>query len=139
MKKPQAIVPFIGTDMITLDMTYDQVRNILKESKIRFNVDLRPNKGCTPEIPWKIIRTENSISAFFANDKIFKINYGPSSKGILNNGIKVGMTIEEATKIDTSLEYNDLEEYYESSNGYWLFTTLGTDIISDITIFIKAV
>lgn len=135
----QTIIPFTGTDKITFDMTYDQVRNVLKESKIGFNVDLRPNKGCTPEVPWKIIRTDNSVSLFFANDKMFKINYGSSSDGILNNGIKVGMSIEACMKIDPTLEYNDLEEYYESSNGYWLFTDSGSDIISDITIFIKAV
>lgn len=133
------IIPFAGTDMITFDMSYDQVRNVLKESKIGFNVDLRPNKGCTPEVPWKIIRTNSSVSIFFANDKMFKINCGPSSAGVLNNGIKVGMSIDDAIKIDPTLEYNDLEEYYESSNGYWLFTDSGTDTISDITVFIKVV
>lgn len=135
----QNIIPFAGTDMITFDMSYDRVCNVLKESKIGFNVDLRPNKGCTPEVPWKIIRTNSSVSVFFANDKMFKINCGPSSAGMLNNGIKVGMSIDDAIKIDPTLEYNDLEEYYESSDGYWLFTDSGTDTISDITVFIKAV
>ena len=139
MNNSQTIIPFAGTDMITFDMTYDQVRNVLKESKIVFNVDLRPNKGCTPEVPWKIIRTNNSISVFFANDKMFKINCGSSSEGILNNGIKVGMSIEDAMKIDPTLEYDEFEEYYVSSNGYWLFVDSGSDTISDITVFIKAV
>lgn len=133
------IFPFTGTDMITFDMTYDQVRNRLKESKIGFNVELRTNKGITPEVPWKIIRASNSISAFFANDKMFKIDFGFSSNGSLCNGIKVGMNIEDAIKIDPTLEYNDLEEYYESSNGYWLFTDSRSDTISNITVFIKAV
>jgi len=139
MNNSQTIIPFAGTDMITFDMTYDQVRNVLKESKIVFNVDLRPNKGCTPEVPWKIIRTNNSVSVFFANDKMFKINCGSSSEGILNNGIKVGMSIEDAMKIDPTLEYDEFEEYYVSSNGYWLFVDSGSDTISDITVFIKAV
>lgn len=139
MNISQTVTPYIGTDMITFDLTYDQVRNVLKKSKIGFNVELRSNKGCTPEVPWKIIRTNDSVSVFFANDKMFKINFGSSSGGILNNGVKVGMTIEEARKLDTTLEYNDLEEYYESSNGYWLFTETGSDIISGITVFIKAV
>lgn len=139
MNNSQTIIPFVGTDMITFDMTYDQVRNALKESKIVFNVDLRPNKGCTPEVPWKIIRTNNSVSVFFANDKMFKINCGSSSEGILNNGIKVGMSIEDAMKIDPTLEYDEFEEYYVSSNGYWLFVDSGSDTISDITVFIKAV
>ena len=139
MNISQTIIPFTGTDMITFDMTYDQVRNALKESKIVFNVDLRPNKGCTPEVPWKIIRTNNSVSVFFANDKMFKINCGSSSEGILNNGIKVGMSIEDAMKIDPTLEYDEFEEYYVSSNGYWLFVDSGSDTISDITVFIKAV
>jgi len=120
-------------------MTYDQVRNRLKESKIGFNVELRPNKGCTPEVPWKIIRVSNSVSIFFANDKMFKIDFGSSSNGILNNGVKVGMSIEDAMKIDPTLEYNDLEEYYASSDGYWLFTDSWSDTISNITVFIKAV
>lgn len=137
MNISQTIIPFTGTDMITFDMSYDQVRNVLKKSKIEFNVVLRPNKGCTPEVPWKIIRTNNSVSIFFANDKMFKINCGSTSTGVLNNGIKVGMSIGDAMKIDPTLEYNDLEEYYESSNGYWLFTD--SDTISDITVFIKAV
>lgn len=139
MNNSQTIIPFAGTDMITFDMTYDQVRNALKESKIVFNVDFRPNKGCTPEVPWKIIRTNNSVSVFFANDKMFKINCGSSSQGILNNGIKVGMSIEDAMKIDPTLEYDEFEEYYVSSNGYWLFVDSGSDTISDITVFIKAV
>jgi len=135
----QTIVPFVGTDMITFDMTYDQVRSVLKESKIGFNVELRPNKGCTPEVPWKIIRTNQSVSVFFANDRMFKINYGPSSGGLLNNGVKIGMDIEDALKTDSTLQYNDMEEYYESSHGYWLFTDPGSDTVSDITVFIKAV
>jgi len=139
MNISKTIIPFVGTDMITFDMTYDQVRNVLKESKIGFNVDLRPNRGCTPEVPWKIIRTNNSVSVFFANDKMFKINCGSSSLGTLNNGIEVGMSIENARRIDPTLEYNDLEEYYESSNGYWLFADSESDTISDITVFIKAV
>lgn len=32
MSITQSIIPFIGTDMITFDMTYDQVRNRLRES-----------------------------------------------------------------------------------------------------------
>lgn len=139
MFNSQTIIPFAGTDMISFNMSYNQVRNVLKESKIGYNVELRPNKGCTPEVPWKIIRTNNSVSVFFANDKMFKLNCGSSSAGILNNGIKVGMNIEEAIKIDPTLEYDEFEEYYESSNGYWLFVNSGSDIISDITVFIKDV
>lgn len=139
MFNSQTIIPFVGTDMISFNMSYNQVRNVLKESKIGYNVELRPNKGCTPEVPWKIIRTNNSVSVFFANDKMFKLNCGSSSAGILNNGIKVGMSIEEAIKIDPTLEYDEFEEYYESSNGYWLFVNSGSDIISDITVFIKDV
>ena len=133
----QVITPFVGTEKITFDMTYDQVRNLLKESKIKYNVELQPNKGCTPEVPWKIIRTDDSVSIYFANDKMFKINFGSSSGGILNNGVKVGMTIEEATKIDSSLVYEDFEEYFESSSGYWLYAEY--DIITDISVFIKEI
>ena len=132
------IIPFTGTDTITFDMTYDQVRNRLKESKIGYNVELRQNKGCTPEVPWTIIRANNSVSVFFANDKMFKIDFG-SSNWILNNGVKVGMRIEDALRIDSTLEYDDLEEYYKSSNGYWLFTNSDSDTVSNITVFIKAV
>lgn len=139
MNYPQTIIPFTGTEMITFDMSYDQVRDRLKESKIGYNVDLRPNKGCTPEVPWKIIRANNSVSVFFANEKMFKIDFGSSSNGILNNGVKVGMNIDDAMRIDPTLEYNDLEEYYESSSGYWLFTDSGSDIITNITVFIEAV
>lgn len=132
------IFPFTGTDMITFDMTYYQDRNRLKESKIGFNVELRTNKGCTPEVPWKTIRARNSISAFLQMIRCSKLILD-SSNGSLCNGIKVGMNIEDAIKIDPTLEYNDLDEYYESSNGYWLFTDSSSDTISNITVFIKAV
>ncbi len=54
------IVPFVGTDCLSLDMTYDETKQYLRNSGIKYKVDVVSNKGCTPEVPWDIMRIGDS-------------------------------------------------------------------------------
>lgn len=59
--------------------------------------------------------------------------------GGLNNGISIGILIDDAKKIDSKLSYNDDNEDYESENGYWVEVNPDTQTINLISIFIKEV
>ena len=52
-----------------------------------------PNKGCTPQVEWKIIHCDNHLNLFFAKDKLFKIYVDGEFPGKLPNGIYVGMSV----------------------------------------------
>ena len=133
------IKPFYGIDDISFDMTYDDMKELLKANKIKYQVEIYPNKGCDPEVAWTLIRIDKGITVYFALNKMFKICFEESYKGKLANGIFIGMAMEDAISIDSSLEYNDDEEDYESELGYWVEDDLDTNRIMRITIFIKEV
>ena len=57
--------------------------------------------------------------------------------GSLKNGIKIGLTIDEARKIDPTLVYDDWEEDFISKQNYWLEESLETKKICSISIYIK--
>ena len=136
MKK---IIPFVGYGEYVFSMTLDEVRQKLNKEGIRFRQEHWNNKGCTPEVAWDIIRINNTMSMFFAKNKMFKIYFESPDIWQLENGIEIKMTIEDAQKIDNSLKYNDDEEDYESPNGYWIEESLESGKIESITIFIKEV
>ena len=131
------IRPYIGYDDITFDMTLSEVKALLRQKKQRFRHDHWPNKGCDPEVPWDIIRIDNSIHIFFAKDKMWKIEFDNDFTGKLWNGIALGTTMQEALKIDPTLKYNDWEEDYASDLGYWLEDELDNRTVISIVIFIK--
>ena len=131
------IIPFSGNTYLSFDMSYDDVKRLLKDNNIKYKVDVLPNKGCTPEVPWTIIRVQNVISIYFAFNKMFKIEFDEGYTGKLENGIYIGMPIEDALSIDPTLAYNDEEEDYGSEEGYWLEDNLETNTVMSITIFIK--
>ncbi len=133
------ITPYIGTDNIKFDMSFDEVRNYLKSQKVQFNSEHWPNKGCTPEVAWDIIRVGDFLSIFFAKGKMFKMYFENSYTGALINGIRLGMSIENAKTVDSTIKYDDWEEEYVSENGYWLETDVETEAIISIAIFIKEV
>ena len=108
----EKIIPFCGIGNISFSMSYDDTKDYLKANGIKYTVDLWDNKGCDPEVPWKIIRIDNSISLFFAKDKMFKICLECNYSGLLENGIGIGMPIIKAQEIDSSLVYEEDEEYY---------------------------
>lgn len=132
-----SIIPFIGNSYLSFDMLYDDVKKLLKDNNIKYQVDVLPNKGCTPEVPWTIIRVQNIISIYVAYNKMFKIEFNEGYTGKLNNGIYIGMPMEEALSLDSTLTFNDDEEDFESEEGYWLEDKLETNTVMSITVFIK--
>ena len=68
---------------------------------------------------------------------MFKIYVENRFPGRLENGISLGMTIAEAQSIDPSIQYDDWEEEYTSSLGYWLEDDVESREIISITVFIK--
>ena len=114
------IIPYQGIDDITFSMSYSETKDLLRQKGLRFNTEHWPNKGCSPEVAWDIIRIGNDISLFFAKNSMFKIYCENSFAGRLNNGISLGMTIRDAEAIDPTIRYDDWEEIYTSDLGYWL-------------------
>lgn len=133
------IVPFYGTDMFTLYMTLNDVKKVLKNAGISYQFEIWPNNGCSPEVPWQIIKVKNVMTMFFAKERLFKISFQRDYMGGLNNGISIGILIDDAKKIDSKLSYNDDNEDYESENGYWVEVNPDTQTINLISIFIKEV
>ncbi len=135
----RTIIPYYGFDEIRFDISYTAVCEYLKAKKIKYRTEFWTNKGCTPEVPWDIIRIDNTVSLFFAKGKMFKMYFENNSDWRLDNGISIGMSIDDAEKIDPSLRYDDWEEEYVSDNGYWLEDNPETHRIIFISIFIKEV
>ena len=131
------VVPYKGFSDITFDMSFDKVKGLLHDKRIQFNTENWPNKGCSPEVAWDIIRVGKDISIFFAKNRMFKIYFENSFDGKLENGISLGMTIKDAETIDPTIQYDDWEEVYSSDLGYWLEDDVETGEIISITIFIK--
>ena len=134
----QTIIPYKGIGDICFNMSYDETKDYLKKNSIQYAVEVLENKGCDPEVPWKIIRIGTDISIFFANEKMFKIYLEENYSGSLDNGICIGTSIDKAKDIDPTLVYEDFDEYYSSSLGYWIEDDVDSQKVISITIFIKA-
>ena len=133
-----SIIPYKGIGDICFNMSYCEVKDYLKKNGIQYTVDVKENKGCDPEVPWKIIRIGTDISIFFAKEKMFKICLEENYSGSLENGICIGTSMSKAQEIDPSLVYEDFDEYYSSSLGYWIEDDVGSQKVISITIFIEA-
>ncbi len=57
----------------------------------------------------------------------------------LPNGIEAGMSIEKSIEIDKTLSYDDFDEIYISSKGYWLEDNSWTDTVVSIQVFVKEI
>lgn len=133
----ETIIPYNGFGDIDFSMSFDTVIKKLKENNVRYITEHWPNKGCSPEVAWDIIRIGNNISVFFAKNKMFKVYFENDFSGKLENGIRIGMAIKDALTIDPNLEYDEWEEEYISKSGYWLEDDPETNNIISITVFIK--
>ena len=133
------ILPYSVYGEYKLSMTLDEVKQKLNNDRIKFRQEHWDNKGCTPEVAWDIVKIDNTMSMFFAKNKMFKMYFETPSFWMIENGISTKMTIDEAKAIDRSILYNDDEEDYESPNGYWFEESLDTGKIESITIFIKEI
>ncbi len=131
------VVPYKGFDDITFEMSFEEVKELLRGKHIRFNTENWPNKGCDPEVAWDIIRMGKNVSIFFAKKRMFKIYFENDFEGVLANGISLGMNIKDAETLDPTLQYDDWEEVYTSEQGYWLEDDVESGEIISITIFIK--
>ena len=130
------IIPFEVTESFRFGNTLNNVRETFKKEKLPFNQSIDPNKGCTPEIPWTFIDIFDSISLCFVKDVLFEIVLDNKFKGEIFNGLKIGINMEEAVRIDPTIRYNDDDEDYVSDNGYWIEFDTETNKISSITIYV---
>ena len=137
IQKNEIIKPFVGIGELKLGMSLNEIRNYLKENKIPFNQSIDPHKGCTPERPWVYIKIYNSITMCFAKDIMFSILLEEGYTGKTENGLYIGMKMADAEKIDSTIEYNDDDEDFISSMGYWINDSIETGLICAITIFIS--
>ena len=76
---------------------------------------------------------------WFAKDVLWQISFEGEFKGSLENGIKIGTSIEDAQSIDDELEYDDWNEIWSSDNGYRLVDTVESNKVIFFSIFIKEV
>ena len=134
----ESIVPYEGTTSIKLRMSISEVKNLLREEGIHFKEEIWSSQEETVPNPWNVIIISNTMSLFFAkNRKLFKIVFWQDYTGSLPNGIKTGLKTDDALKIDPSLAFDDWNEDYESSDGYWLEDDIENGCIMSISIFIK--
>lgn len=131
------VIPYKGFADITFDMSFDEVKSLLHEKRVQFHSENWPNKGCSPEVAWDIIRIGKDISIFFAKKRMFKIYFENGFDGKLENGISLGMSMKDAEAIDPTIQYDDWEEVYVSDLGYWLEDDVESSEIISMTIFIK--
>ena len=135
----EKLTPFAGLGEIKLMSSLDDIKKILKDNNVNFTIEYQSNKGCNPEVPWTMLHIENSITLSFAKNKLWEIYCEGDFSGELINGIKIGMPLDEALKIDPSLKFDDWNEEFESSEGYWIEDNLDDNTVMSITIFIKEV
>ena len=135
------IIPFNGLDFIKLYSDINVVKKQLKEAGINYLEEIRDNTGFDVEYNWHILTINNSMMLFFSegNNKLWKIYIEGNCEAQLPNGIKLGMNIDEALNIDTTLKDNDWEECYETENGYWIEDSLVTKSVASITVFVREV
>lgn len=132
-----SIIPYEGIDSFRFGQSIEAIRKELKDKKISFNQSVDPHKGCTPEIPWTFIEIGKSITLCFVKEILFEIVLENDFEGKLPNGIKIGMNMDEANRIDNTLQYNDDDEDFISEMGYWIEDDLNTNKVISITVYVK--
>lgn len=135
----EKIIPFEGLGQIKLLSSLDDVKKILTQNKIKYTTEYQSNKGCNPEVPWTKLCIDNSITLIFAKNKLFEIYCIGKFSGTLPNGIKLGMKMDEALRINSTLKFDDWNEDYSSDNGYWIEDNLDDNTILSISVFIKEI
>ena len=132
------LTPFKGIDnnYLLYQSISETISRIEKDGET-YVKEIWLNEDCDSQVPWTILRTSSGMSFFFANDKLFKIYVSTGFQGSLSNGIKIGMKMNDATKLDSSLKYDDWEEDWQSPDGYWLEDDPSNDTVLTITIFIR--
>ena len=133
------IVPFKGVGKFKLYSSVEDVKKILDDEKFSYSEEIQRHETWTIPEPWILISVKDTINFWFAKNKLFEIWVEEKFSGKLPNGIKVGMSMKEACKIDSKLKFDDWEEDWRSPLGYWIAQKLDTKQIKVIAIFIKEI
>lgn len=130
------LIPNVGIKDIQIGMEMKEVEKLLNKENIpyKFEEDKHEN---TDKIPWFFLIIENYMTFYFVKNILWKIDVSGNFKGKLKNGIKIGMKIEEAKKLDHCLKYDDWEENYISNCDYLLEDNYENQVIEYIAIGIK--
>ena len=130
------LIPNVGIKDIKIGMNFYNIRAILKKENINFEIKEHEFKN-TGNAKWVYIIIKNYMTFYFANDVLWKIDAKGDFKGKLNNGIKLGMKIDDAFKLDKNLKFDEWEENYVSSDNYLLEDDYENNSIEYIAIGIK--
>ena len=124
------IIPWVGLGNIKL---YDNIKNL------RIIIAQDDIKGLLYDKFLVRYELKDKIYLFFnlLNGKLFKITALKNYEGTVLNQIKIGMSSKELLKMDSSFEYDDFEEVYDSKKGVFIETDPETDEIRWISVFIK--
>ena len=95
--------PFVGIGQIKLGMNYNDAIKVLKDNGVIYSMGIEPNKGCTPEVPWEKVYIKNYMILWFAEDVLWQVSFDEDFKGSLDNGIKIGTSMDDAQRIDEEL------------------------------------
>ena len=134
----ETLIPFEGTKTFKLYQNIESVKSILDENRINYSIELWDSSYETVPNPWKVIVIDNVLSLFFAkNDKLFKITAWPGYEGTLLNGVRTGISMEEAKSLDKTIEYDEWEEVYLSKEEYWLEDELDSKTVLSISVYIR--
>lgn len=134
----ESITPYVGIGSINLYQRFQDVKARLDEELIPYSIEVWSADGETVPNPWQVLTIDNVLSLFFArNDKLFKIVCWSNYSGCLPNGIHTRMNMDDACALDTTLKYDDWNEDYESSGGYWIEDDPSSGTVLSISIFIR--
>lgn len=132
----EQIIPYVGNESFKFGMCKQEVIKAIKAERLSYREWIDPHKGCTPEVPWKYVEVENSITFCFVEDTLFEIVFENTYEGVLPNGIGIGMSMEEALQRDSSISFNDEDEDYVSKEGYWIEDDIFSGKVVSITVFV---
>ena len=136
------IIPYEGTGIFKLDASYDEIKSLLTKQNISYKEEIWEATDVDP--PWTVIgiskagEKDYAIRITFAKNRLFKICLYDGFEGKLPNGIHIGMSLDEAQRIDPTLTFNDWDEMFISAKGYWTEDDVNTKKLCWITIFIPA-
>ena len=133
------IIPFKGVGKFKLYSSVEDVKKILDDEKFSYSEEIQRHETWTIPESWILISVKDTINFWFAKNKLFEIWVEEKFNGKLPNGIQVGMSMKEVCKIDSELKFDDWEENWESSDGYWIEDEIDTKQVIKIAVFIKEV
>ena len=134
----ETIIPYIGIESIKLYQKLNEIKSLLQSEGITYREEIWSAESETVPNPWTVLVIDNIMSLFFAkNEKLFKIVFWEGYRGSLPNGISLSSSIEDAKIIDPSLRFDDWNEIYQSTNGYWIEDNIDTKTVLSISIFIE--